>query len=143
MTPLGLPVDPVLDSTGFHNLRSGRGKEDHLYSPEVIVLLQQAVRTGNYEKFRQYASLVDDAAHPHTLRGLLEFVPAGDPVDLDQVEPVEKIVRRFQTGAMSYGSLSREAHETIALAMNRLGGRSNTGEGGEAADVLAEVLAVE
>ncbi len=134
--PMGLPVDPVLDSLGFHNLRSGPGKEDHLYSPEIIVLLQQAVRTGNYEKFRQYASLVDDAAHPHTLRGLLEFVPAGDPVDLDQVEPVEKIVRRFQTGAMSYGSLSREAHETIALAMNRLGGRSNTGEGGEAADRL-------
>jgi glutamate synthase (ferredoxin) len=132
--PMGLPVDPVLDSSGFHNLRSGEGKEDHLYSPKVIVLLQQAVRTGNYEKFLEYADLVDDAKHPHTLRGLLEFVPAGDPVPIEKVESVEEIVKRFQVGAMSYGSLSREAHETIATAMNRLGGRSNTGEGGEASD---------
>ncbi len=132
--PMGLPVDPVLDSSGFHKLRSGPGKEDHLYSPEVIVLLQQAVRTNSYDKFLQYAALVDDARHPHTLRGLLEFVPAGEPVSLDEVEPVEEIVKRFQVGAMSYGSLSREAHETIARAMNRLGGRSNTGEGGEASD---------
>ena len=132
--PMGLPVDPVLDSTGFHNLRSGPGKEDHLYSPKTIVLLQQAVRTGNYDKFREYTSLVDDANHPHTLRGLLEFVPANDPVNIDQVEPASEIVKRFQVGAMSYGSLSQEAHETIAVAMNRLGGRSNTGEGGEARD---------
>ncbi|MEE1109562.1 MAG: glutamate synthase central domain-containing protein, partial [Lachnospiraceae bacterium] len=130
--PMGLPVDPVLDSSGFHNLRSGPGKEDHLYSPKTIVLLQQACRTGNYDKFKEYSSLVDDSNHPHTLRGLLDFVPAGDPVDISEVEPVEEIVKRFQTGAMSYGSLSEEAHETIALAMNRLGGRSNTGEGGEA-----------
>ncbi|MCR4892370.1 MAG: glutamate synthase large subunit, partial [Lachnospiraceae bacterium] len=132
--PMGLPVDPVLDSIGFHNLRSGKGKEDHLYSPKVIVLLQQAVRTGDYEKFREYAALVDDAFHPHTLRGLLSLVPAGDRVSLDEVESIEEIVKRFQVGAMSYGSLSREAHETIATAMNRLGGRSNTGEGGEASD---------
>ena len=132
--PMGLPVDPVLDSTGFHRLRSGAGKEDHLYSPEAIVLLQQAVREGNYDKFRQYTDLVDDQAHPHTLRGLLEFVPAGDPVDISEVEPVEEIVKRFQTGAMSYGSLSQEAHETLAIAMNRLGGRSNTGEGGESTE---------
>ncbi|MBR7045622.1 MAG: glutamate synthase large subunit [Lachnospiraceae bacterium] len=137
--PMGLPVDPVLDSTGFHNLRSGEGKEDHLYSPEVIVLLQQAVRTGSYEKFRKYTALVDDARHPHTLRGLLEFVPAGESIPIGEVEPVEKIVKRFQTGAMSYGSLSREAHETIAEAMNRLGGKSNTGEGGEAADRFGTV----
>ena len=132
--PMGLPVDPVLDSTGFHNLRSGPDKEDHLYSPKTIVLLQQAVRTGNYDKFKEYTALVDDANHPHTLRGLLEFVPAGTPVDLNEVEPALQIVRRFQVGAMSYGSLSKEAHETIAMAMNRLGGRSNTGEGGEASD---------
>ncbi len=132
--PMGLPVDPVLDSLGYHNLRSGRGKEDHLYSPRTIVLLQQAVRTGNYETFREYSSMVDDAARPHTLRGLLDMVPAGPPVPLEEVEPEEEIVKRFQTGAMSYGSLSREAHETLALAMNRLGGRSNTGEGGEAAE---------
>ena len=129
--PLGLPVDPVLDSIGFHNLRSGKGKEDHLYSPKTIVLLQQAVRTGSYVKFREYTALVDQANHPHTLRGLLNLLPAGEPVSLDQVEPVEEIVKRFQVGAMSYGSLSQEAHETIAKAMNRLGGRSNTGEGGE------------
>ncbi len=132
--PMGLPVDPVLDSLGFHNLRSGKGKEDHLYSPKTIVLLQQAVRTGNYEIFKEYSALVDHAKHPHTLRGLLEMVSTGESVDLSQVEPVEEIVKRFQVGAMSYGSLSREAHETIAIAMNRLGGRSNTGEGGEAAD---------
>ena len=132
--PMGLPADPILDSTGFHNLRSGPGKEDHLYSPKTIVLLQQAVRTGSYDKFREYSALVDDANHPHTLRGLLEFVPANAPVSIDLVEPVSEIVKRFQVGAMSYGSLSREAHETIAMAMNRLGGRSNTGEGGEAQD---------
>ncbi|MBO7362775.1 MAG: glutamate synthase subunit alpha, partial [Lachnospiraceae bacterium] len=132
--PMGLPIDPVLDSTGFHNLRSGEGKEDHLYSPKTIVLLQQAVRTGDFEKFKEYSALVDDSAHPHTLRGLLEFVPAGKPIPIDKVEPVSEIVKRFQVGAMSYGSLSREAHETIAIAMNRLGGRSNTGEGGEASD---------
>ncbi|MCR5107613.1 MAG: glutamate synthase large subunit [Lachnospiraceae bacterium] len=132
--PMGLPIDPVLDSTGFHNLRSGKDKEDHLYSPKTIVLLQQAVRTGDYEKFKEYTDLVDDAKHPHTLRGLLDLVPAGKPISLDKVEPVDEIVKRFQVGAMSYGSLSREAHETIARAMNRLGGRSNTGEGGEASD---------
>ncbi|MBP5761360.1 MAG: glutamate synthase large subunit [Lachnospiraceae bacterium] len=132
--PMGLPIDPVLDSTGFHNLRSGEGKEDHLYSPKTIVLLQQAVRTGDFEKFKEYSARVDDSAHPHTLRGLLEFVPAGKPIPIDKVEPVSEIVKRFQVGAMSYGSLSREAHETIAIAMNRLGGRSNTGEGGEASD---------
>ena len=132
--PMGLPIDPVLDSTGFHNLRSGDNKEDHLYSPKTIVLLQQAVRMGSYDKFKEYTALVDDPDHPHTLRGLLEFVPAGKPVPLDKVEPVSEIVKRFQVGAMSYGSLSREAHETIAKAMNTLGGRSNTGEGGEASD---------
>ena len=130
--PLGLPVDTSLDSTGFHSLRSGEDKEDHLYNPTAIVLLQQAVRTGNFELFKQYTSLVDDKNHPHTLRGLLEFVPSKDPVPLDEVESVEEIVKRFQVGAMSYGSLSQEAHETIAIAMNRLGGKSNTGEGGEA-----------
>ncbi|MBQ8946237.1 MAG: glutamate synthase large subunit [Lachnospiraceae bacterium] len=132
--PLGLPVDASLDSIGFHNLRSGEDKEDHLYNPTAIILLQQAVRSGDYERFKEYTALVDDRAHPHTLRGLLEFVPAGEPVELDEVEPASEIVKRFQVGAMSYGSLSQEAHETIAIAMNRLGGRSNTGEGGESPD---------
>ena len=132
--PMGLPTDTSLDSIGMHNLRSGADKEDHLYSPKVIVLLQQAVRNGDYELFRQYTELVDDKKHPHTLRGLLEFVPNGDAVPLDEVESEQEIVKRFQVGAMSYGSLSKEAHETIAIAMNRLGGKSNTGEGGEATE---------
>nr|MCR5487901.1 glutamate synthase large subunit [Lachnospiraceae bacterium] len=129
--PLGLGVDTTLDSMGFHNLRSGPDKEDHLYSPETIVYLQQAVREGDYGKFKKYSSMVDDPQRPHTLRSLLEFVPAKEPVPLKEVESAEEIVKRFQTGAMSFGSLSKEAHETLALAMNSIGGKSNTGEGGE------------
>ena len=128
--PLGLGVDTTLDSTGFHKLRSGADKEDHLYSPETIVLLQQAAQTGDYKKFKEYTSRVDNAI-PHTLRGLLEFVPSGEAVPIEEVEPASEIVKRFKTGAMSFGSLSKEAHETMAIAMNRLGGKSNTGEGGE------------
>ena len=131
--PLGLGLDTALDSLGFHRLRSGTDKEDHLYSPETIILLQQAVRTGDYEKFRQYTERVDNEL-PHTLRGLMHFAPQQDPVPLEEVEPASEIVKRFKTGAMSYGSLSREAHETLARAMNRIGGKSNTGEGGEAED---------
>ena len=129
--PLGLATDTTLDSTGFHGLRSGADKEDHLYDPKTIVTLQQAVRTGSYETFLEYAAMVDDEDRPHTLRSLTEFVPAEKPLPLEEVESVESIVKRFQTGAMSYGSLSREAHETLAIAMNTLGGKSNTGEGGE------------
>ena len=129
--PLGLPVDERLDSIGFHGLRSGADKEDHLYSPEIIVTLQQAVRSGEYDKFRVYAEMVDDEKHPHTLRSLFDIEPVGEAVPLEEVESEESIVKRFQTGAMSYGSLSQEAHETLAIAMNRLGGKSNTGEGGE------------
>ena len=129
--PLGLGVDTSLDSTGFHSLRSGRDKEDHLYSPEAIVNLQQAVRNNDYEQFKVYTGMVDDEGRPHTLRGLLDFIPAGESIPIDEVEGVEDIVKRFQVGAMSYGSLSKEAHETIAIAMNTLGGKSNTGEGGE------------
>ncbi|MCR5746459.1 MAG: glutamate synthase large subunit [Lachnospiraceae bacterium] len=129
--PLGLGVDTSLDSTGFHSLRSGVDKEDHMYSPEIIVNLQQSVRNGDYEQFKVYSAMVDDAKRPHTLRGLLDFCPAGEPVDISEVESVEEIVKHFQTGAMSYGSLSKEAHETLAEAMNTIGGKSNTGEGGE------------
>ncbi|HPZ00909.1 MAG TPA: glutamate synthase-related protein, partial [Clostridiales bacterium] len=129
--PLGLGTDTTLDSVGFHCLRSGKDKEDHLYSPEIIIHLQRAVKNGDYEQFRTYTDLVNDAAHPHTLRGLMDFVPRKDPIPLEEVEPVENIVRRFKTGAMSYGSISKEAHECLAVAMNRLGGKSNTGEGGE------------
>ena len=129
--PLGLETDTTLDSVGLHSLRRGKDSEDHLYSPETIIALQQAVRTDSFERFEEYTKLVDDARHPHTLRGLLEFVPVGPPVPIEEVEPVEEIVRHFKTGAMSFGSLSREAHETLARAMNSIGARSNTGEGGE------------
>ena len=118
--PLGLGVDETLDSVGFHYLRSGNDKEDHMYSPETIIALQRAVREDSYKKFREYTDLVDDAKRPHTLRGLLEFVPAGDPVPIDEVEPASEIVKHFKTGAMSYGSLSAEAHETLAIAMSKI-----------------------
>ena len=129
--PLGLAVDTSLDSAGYHSLRSGKDKEDHLYDPETIVNLQQAVRNGDYEQFKVYSGRVDDASRPHTLRGLLDFIPAGESIPIDEVESVDEIVKRFQVGAMSYGSLSKEAHETLAIAMNTIGGKSNTGEGGE------------
>ena len=129
--PLGLSTDTTLDSFGFHGLRSGKEMEDHMYNPKTIVTLQRAVREGDYERFKEYTQLVDDEDRPHTLRALLSFTPSGDKVPLEEVEPEEEIVKRFQTGAMSYGSLSKEAHETLATAMNRLGGKSNTGEGGE------------
>ena len=132
--PLGLSTDQSLDSVGFHCLRSGDDKEDHMYNPKTIVTLQRAVREGDYERFKEYSAMVDDDNRPHTLRALLSFVPAENPVPLEEVEHEEEIVKRFQTGAMSYGSLSKEAHETLAIAMNRLHGKSNTGEGGENID---------
>ncbi len=105
--------------------------EHHLFNPESIHRLQKAVRTGSYETFKSYSQLVNDqSTNLCTLRGLLEF-KAGDSVPLEEVEPAEEIMKRFKTGAMSYGSISKEAHETLAIAMNRIGGRSNTGEGGE------------
>ena len=132
--PLGLAVDTTLDSSGFHSLRSGKDKEDHLYSPETIIKLQRAVRDGSYEEFREYTDLVDDERRPHTLRGLMDFVWSDQPVPLEEVEPVSSIVKRFKTSAMSFGALSEEAHETLAIAMNSIGARSNTGEGGEAVE---------
>jgi glutamate synthase (ferredoxin) len=105
--------------------------EYHLFNPESIHRLQKAVRTGSFDTFKSYSALVNDqATNLCTLRGLLEF-KAGDPVPLEEVESVEAIMKRFKTGAMSYGSISKEAHETLAIAMNRIGGKSNTGEGGE------------
>jgi glutamate synthase (NADPH/NADH) large chain len=123
-----------------------RDEEPHLFSPEAVARLQHAARTGQYEVFHGYTRLIDDqSARLMTLRGLLAIrgidVPHRPddlpPVPLDQVEPVASIVTRFATGAMSYGSLSAEAHQVIAIAMNRLGGRSNTGEGGEDPDRFA------
>ncbi len=111
--------------------RYRRNGERHLWTPETITLLQQAVRSGDYETYRKYAERINNqAASLSTLRGMLEF-REGKPVRLSAVEPAESIVRRFATGAMSFGSLSKEAHETLAIAMNRLGAKSNCGEGGE------------
>ena len=135
--PLGLGFDPTLDSTGIHKLRSGADKEDHMYNPRTILLLQKATREGSYETFKEYTSLVDFADKPHTLRGLLGFqFDENGGIPIDEVEPVSSIVKRFKTGAMSYGSISQEAHECMAIAMNRIGGKSNSGEGGEAAERL-------
>lgn len=110
-----------------------REGEYHLFNPDTVYKLQHATRTGRYEIFQQYTDLVDDQSRElATLRGLLEFKAAPDgPIPLDEVEPVSEIVKRFSTGAMSYGSISAEAHETLAIAMNRIGAKSNTGEGGE------------
>ncbi|MBP3508462.1 glutamate synthase large subunit [Oscillibacter sp.] len=135
--PLGLGFDSTLDSMGAHKLRSGPDKEDHMYNPRTILLLQKATREGSYETFKEYTALVDFADKPHTLRGLLGFQFAEDGgIPIDEVEPVESIVKRFKTGAMSYGSISQEAHECMAIAMNRIGGKSNSGEGGESPDRL-------
>ncbi|NUQ56460.1 MAG: glutamate synthase large subunit, partial [Dehalococcoidia bacterium] len=125
-------------SGGLHELEWGgqyqwrRDGEYHLFNPETVATLQHATRTGDYALFKQYSHAVDDQAeHMCTLRGLFELKPGGDPVPLEEVEPAESIFKRFATGAMSYGSISAEAHETLAIAMNRIGGKSNTGEGGE------------
>lgn len=129
--PLGLGIDNTLDSSGAHKLRSGSDKDDHLYSPQTILSLQKATREGDYELFKKYSALVDSDV-PHTLRGLLEInFDTQTPVSIDEVESVQSIVKRFKTGAMSYGSISQEAHECLALAMNAIGGKSNSGEGGE------------
>ncbi len=121
---------PGLDPGGEYRYRSDG--ENHLFSPEAIAKLQQAVRTGDYHTFKQFSTLIDDQSkNLATLRGLMALRSPRKPISIDEVEPVEEIVKRFKTGAMSYGSISKEAHETLAIAMNRLGGRSNTGEGGE------------
>ena len=122
----------TLDVGGEYQWR--KEGEAHLFSPQVIHTLQQAVRQGNYDLYKQYAALVNEQNQKHfTLRGLLAFKPR-QPVPIDEVEPMEAIVKRFKTGAMSYGSISQEAHEALAIAMNRIGGKSNTGEGGEDRD---------
>jgi glutamate synthase domain-containing protein 2 len=104
----------------------------HLYNPQTIYLLQRACRENNYALYKEYSRLIKEQfIQPATLRGLLDFRFASQPIPLEEVESVESICKRFKTGAMSYGSISQEAHETLAIAMNRLGGKSNTGEGGE------------
>ncbi|GAP97679.1 glutamate synthase large subunit [Leptolyngbya sp. NIES-2104] len=122
----------TLDVGGEYQWR--KEGEAHLFSPQTIHTLQRAVREGNYDLFKQYAALVNEQNQQHfTLRGLLQFKQR-EPVPVEEVEPIEAIMRRFKTGAMSYGSISQEAHEALAIAMNRIGGKSNTGEGGEDPD---------
>ena len=128
--PLTLPVNTTLDSIGFHKQRSGEGKEQHLYNPKTIVLLQRAAMSGKYEIFKEYSERINNDPQHFTLRSLLKF-KSTNPIPLDEVEPASEIVKRFKTGAMSYGSISKEAHECMAVAMNHLGGKSNSGEGGE------------
>jgi glutamate synthase (NADPH/NADH) large chain len=114
-----------------------REGEAHLFNPDTVYKLQHATRAGRYDIFKEYTALVDDQSeHLMTLRGLFEFADDREPVPIDEVEPIEEIVKRFSTGAMSYGSISAEAHETMAIAMNHLGAKSNTGEGGEDVDRL-------
>jgi glutamate synthase (NADPH) large chain len=121
--------DKTLDSGSTHQWR--HNGEEHLFNPQTITLLQESCRKGDYDLFHQYTELIDGSATYTTLRGLLQFKTDRTPVPLDEVESVESICHRFKTGAMSYGSLSQEAHECLAIAMNRIGGKSNTGEGGE------------
>ncbi len=117
------------------DLQWRRNGEPHHYNPHTIHMLQQACRTNDYELFKTYSKSINEQTKEQmTLRGLLQLTTKQTPVPLDEVEPVESIVRRFRTGAMSFGSISKEAHEALAIAMNRLGAKSNTGEGGEDPD---------
>ena len=127
--PLGLQTDLTLDSKGRHKMRSGA--DTHLYNPATIHLLQESTRRGDYELFKQYTQLVNEEEKDGNLRGLMDFNFPKKEIPLEEVESVDSIVTRFKTGAMSYGSISKEAHETLAIAMNHLHGKSNTGEGGE------------
>ena len=127
--PLGLETDLTLDSRGRHKMRSGA--DQHLYNPATIHLLQESTKRGDYNLFKQYTELVDSEEKDGCIRGLMDFNYPKKGVPVEEVESVDSIVTRFKTGAMSYGSISQEAHETLAIAMNRLHGKSNTGEGGE------------
>ncbi len=131
--PLGLTTNLALESMGKHKRRADG--EEHRYNPETIHLLQQATWTGNYELFKEYTKKID-AEETGYLRSLMDFAYAEKEIPLDEVESVEDIVKRFKTGAMSYGSISQEAHETLAIAMNHLHGKSNSGEGGESDERL-------
>ena len=131
--PLGLETDLTLDSLGKHKRRSGG--EEHRYNPQTIHLLQQSAWNGDYGLFKQYTQKVDEEQSGY-LRSLMDFRYPAQPLPIEEVESVDEIVKRFKTGAMSYGSISQEAHETLAVAMNHLHGKSNTGEGGESDERL-------
>ena len=130
--PLGLATDLTLDSPGQHKSRGGG--EEHLYNPATIHMLQQSTQRGDYALFKQYSDLIDNENSIRNIRGLMDFNYPRKSIPIDEVESVESIVTRFKTGAMSYGSISKEAHETLAIAMNTLHGKSNSGEGGEDLD---------
>jgi len=132
--PLGLSTDLTLDSSGSHKFRSG--KEEHLYNPQTIHLLQLAARTGSYDTFKEYTSSINKEIEAGNLRGMIDFKYPKQGISIEKVESVDSIVKRFKTGAMSYGSISQEAHETLAIAMNMIGGKSNSGEGGESLERL-------
>ena len=131
--PLGLETDLTLNSVGRHKMRSGG--EEHLYNPKTIHLLQQSTKLGDYKMFKDYTAMVDRESSGN-LRSLMDFNFPKEGIDINEVESVDSIVRRFKTGAMSYGSISQEAHETLAIAMNMIHGKSNTGEGGESDERL-------
>ncbi len=131
--PLGLDTDMTIDSIGRHKMRS-QG-ETHRYNPRTIHMLQMATREGDYSKFKQYTQMIDGEQTGY-IRSLMDFDYPKNGVSIDEVESVDNIVKRFKTGAMSYGSISQEAHEALAIAMNRLHGKSNSGEGGESDERL-------
>ena len=132
--PLGLQTELTLDSKGHHKMRSGAQK--HLYNPQTIHLLQESTKRGDYNLFKEYTKLVNNETDIMNIRGTLDFKYPKSGIPIDEVESVDSIVTRFKTGAMSYGSISQEAHETLAIAMNRLHGKSNSGEGGESLERL-------
>ena len=132
--PLGLETDLTLNSLGRHKSRSGG--EEHLYNPKTIHLLQESTKRGDYKMFKEYTECIDNEEHIGVLRDLIELKYPKKGIPIEEVESVDSIVTRFKTGAMSYGSISQEAHETLAIAMNMLHGKSNTGEGGESLDRL-------
>ena len=130
--PMGLDEDLTLPSMGCHKMSGAPGALKHMINPCTILMLQKAAREGDYESFKHYTGILNQSSSAFTLRGLMRFAGGlARAIPLEEVEPVESIVKRFKTGAMSYGSISQEAHECLAIAMNRLGGKSNSGEGGE------------
>jgi len=131
--PLGLNTDMTIDSMGRHKMRA-QG-EEHRYNPQTIHMLQMSTREGSYAKFKQYTAMVDREETGY-IRSLMDFAYPEQGVDISEVESVDEIVKRFKTGAMSYGSISEEAHEALAIAMNHLHGKSNSGEGGESDERL-------
>ncbi len=128
--PQRTAAESTLEPGGQYQWR--KDGEEHLFNPLTVQSLQKSTRTNDYQEFKVFSSLIDDQSERHyTLRGLLDFKEEYVPIPIEEVEPVEEIMKRFKTGAMSYGSISQEAHEALAIAMNRIGGKSNTGEGGE------------